>query len=172
MIIVEGFDASGKTTLANEIGRAMGWQVLHTGGPTRDEDDVYACLFRSCQRMRMKCVQDRITHISESVYSLLHKPTKAAIAIDALGDIRAPTMVIYCRPPDEVLLKGVLEDHRREAHDTDEHMARVLETAPALIRAYDTIMEIVALRNKIVRYDRTVQGDMQRVVEMATRWFQ
>jgi|SRR5690606_16211814 len=172
MIIVEGFDASGKTTLANEIGRAMGWQVLHTGGPTRDEGDVYACLFRSYQRMRMRCVQDRVTHISESVYSLLHRPAKAAIAIDALKDIRAPMMVVYCRPPDEALLKGVLEDHRRKAHDTDEHMARVLETAPALIKAYDTIMEIVALRNKIVRYDRTVQGDMLRVIEIATRWFQ
>src|SRR5690606_42074312 len=99
MIIVEGFDASGKTTLANEIGRAMGWQVLHTGGPTRDEGDVYACLFRCYQRVRMRCVQDRVTPISESVYSLLHRPAKAAIDIDALKDTRPAMVGGFAGPP-------------------------------------------------------------------------
>lgn len=170
MIIVEGFDGSGKSTLANRIGVMLGWEVLHTGGPTKDETDVISCLLRSRQRMRARCVQDRITHISESAYSLLTYPNKAARALDNLRDIHPQMTVIYCRPPTEFLVQE-LSAHVRKEWDNDEHMSSVVANARQIIATYDTIMAVVALRVDILMYDRTAIGDGERILRIIERRF-
>lgn len=170
MIIVEGFDGSGKSTLATKIGKLLGWEVLHTGGPTKDEADVISCLLRSRQRMRARCVQDRITHISESAYSLLTHPNKAARALDNLRDIHPQMTVIYCRPATEFLVQE-LSAHVRKEWDSDDHMSTVVANARQIIAAYDTIMSIVGLRVSILAYDRTVPEDSDRILKIVERRF-
>jgi adenylate kinase family enzyme len=170
MIIVEGFDGSGKTTLATRIGELLSWEVLHTGGPTRDEADVISCLLRSRQRMRHRCVQDRITHISESCYSLLSHPDKAARALDNLRDIHPQMTVIYCRPSTDFLVQE-MSAHVRKEWDSDDHMSMVVANARQIIATYDAIMAVVALRVDILRYDRTVPDDSDRILKIVERRF-
>lgn len=166
MIVIEGFDASGKSTLANRIGELLKWPVLHTGGPTRDEADVIHCLHRSRQRMQKKVVQDRITHISESVYSMTEFPAKAALAINAIREIPTHITLIYCRPPPEFLLAALTTEHAQKAWDTGDHMERVERDAKTMIAFYDTIMHVVGLRVNVVNYNRTLPSDTARIMKM------
>lgn len=166
MIIVEGFDTSGKSTLALKIAGRLGWPVLHTGGPTTDEADVVRCLVRSESRMRQQCVQDRVTHISESVYSMTAFPYKAALALSAIKNIPPHVMVIYCRPPTEFLLEALQSEHNDKEWDTDAHMARVVHHAPQMIAFYDTVMAMVGHRVTITRFDRSQAGSTERILDL------
>ncbi len=170
MIVVEGFDCSGKSTLADAIAARKGWPVVHTGGPTKDVSDVIHCLHRSRMRMVQSVVQDRITHISEAAYSGLYDPKRAGWAFAHLHEIGPPVCVVYCRPPTEVMIEGLLS-HKDKAWDTEGHMTRVAEQARHIITLYDTIMEVVKQRNKIILHDRT-QGPhaFESVVRAAAGW--
>lgn len=171
MIIVEGFDASGKSTLATEIGKAKKWPVVHTGGPTRDAQDVICCLHRSRMRMTQLCVQDRITHISEAAYSALRFPKKAAWAFAALPEIGPPVCVVYCRPPTKTMIDALVSGHTIKEYDTDEHITHVIKHAEQIIMLYDTIMEIVAQRNRVVVHDRTHgYHATQSAIKTAVEW--
>lgn len=172
MIIVEGFDCAGKSTLAIKIGLAINAPVLHPGGPTRDETDVVACLLRSLSRMKQRCVQDRVTHISESVYSMLPRPKHAVLALNAMREVAHAELIVYCRPPTEVLLEA-LREHSCKEHETQTHVDRVLEEAPTLIRLYDTVMHLAAMYAgcRVIRYDRTKDGDEQHVLDIVRRKF-
>lgn len=164
MIVVEGFDGAGKSTLAEAIGAKLGWPVLHTGGPTKDAADVILCLDRSKQRLRQRCVQDRITHISESVYSMLTHPAKAARALDRLREVEMAWVVVYCRPPDAALIEA-LARHTAKEWDTKEHLATIASSVEQLIRIYDAVMEVAAIHTaRMIRYDRTVPGILERTV--------
>jgi len=171
MIVVEGFDASGKSTLAKRIADLLGWPVLHTGGPTTDEADVVACLHRSRQRMQKHVVQDRITHVSESVYSHLEFPAKAARALDAIREIPPTVMVIYAKPPPEFLIDALMHEHRQQAWDTNDHLERVHRDSRSMIAFYDTVMAMVALRTSVVRFDRSVPGETEKILKLVEERF-
>ena len=157
MIVVEGFDMSGKSTLAQAIGQRANLPVLHTGGPTRSTSDVIACLARTENRLRDRCVQDRVTHVSESCYSMLTAPSKAAIALERLGQLKAARLVVYCRPPKNVMIDA-LQEHVAKEYDTPEFMRFVCSNAASLIAIYDTVMGVVSNIPGIrfVMYDRTI----------------
>lgn len=164
MIVVEGFDASGKSVLAKKLALRLQWNLYHTGGPTKDEIDVMHCLRRSYNRMYEQCVQDRVTHVSESVYSMLSAPEKAAPAIDRLREL-CIAKVIYCRPPTEFLLEAVKNDHLAKEHDTPRHLDMVLSKSRELIAIYDTIMAVVNLYSPVHTYDRTIEGADTELIE-------
>lgn len=170
MIIVEGFDCSGKSTIATEIARLKGWPVVHTGGPTQDVADVIRCLHRSRVRMTQNVVQDRITHISEAAYSGLYDAKRAGWAFAHLHEIAPPCCIVYCRPPTSVMIDA-LAQHKAKEYDTPEHMNRVIATSESIIALYDTIMEVVKQRNTIILYDRT-QGPhaFESAIRAAVSW--
>lgn len=170
MIIVEGFDASGKSTLAKRIGDVLGWPVLHTGGPTTDEADVVSCLHRSMQRAQKKVVQDRITHISESVYSMTANPGKAALALNAIREIPTTVTLIYCRPPTDVMVSALEREHIRKGYDTPKHMAMITRDAATMIAFYDTVMAMASHRIKpIMIHNRCDPLSEQRIVNHITQ---
>lgn len=172
MIVVEGFDSSGKSTLAGKIGEILGWSVLHTGGPTKSREDVIHCLMRSQSRLRQRVVQDRITHISESVYSMLTAPDKAAMALNAIPEIAIAELVIYCRPPHNFLLEAFRE-HRIKEHDDFMKLEQTMRDAPSLIKVYDTVMNMTApyLGARLVTYDRSNPDSESHVLELVKRKF-
>jgi len=171
MIVIEGFDMSGKTTLAGRIADRLRWPVLHTGGPTTDEADVVSCLIRSRRRMEQKCVQDRITHISESVYSMTEFPAKAARALDAIREIPPTVMMIYCKPPPEFLMRALHEEHVAKAHDTCDILDRIKRDTAQMIAFYDTVMAMVSLRVEVIHYNRCLPGDMARIMNIVEERF-
>lgn len=106
--------------------------------------------------MLTRCVQDRVTHISESVYSMHTRPAQAAMALDHLWQISFARAVIYCRPPDALLLDEIRR-HVPKEHETAEHVRTVIENAEKLISIYDVVMHMVERRTFVYRYDRSEQ---------------
>lgn len=139
MIIVEGYDCSGKSTLVEKLGRWTGFTTPHAGGPPKDLNHTRRCLARCAARMTRPMVQDRVTQISESVYGMLERPAMSALSLSRIGDLRLARLMVYCRPA-RTTIYDKLEHHVRKDHDTQQLMLRVLANAETLIGVYDTVM--------------------------------
>lgn len=172
MIIIEGFDCAGKTTLAHALSNMLNVPMHQLGGPTRDEADVEACLIKCLTRMRQRCVQDRVTHISESVYSMLTNPKKAVIALNSIREVTHAELIIYCRPPTEFLLSE-LTKHQMKEGDTLEHCQTIVDGAPTLIRLYDSMMTMASYYAgpRVITYDRSKDGDLDHIKAIVRRKF-
>ena len=168
MIVVEGFDFSGKSTLAKALGDRLGWPVVHTGGPTADVDDVRRCLRRSRERFSTKNVQDRTTHISEACYSAFSHPDKAALALDSLREVTHAWLVIYCRPDIGKMVDQFLAHHVPKSHDDMRALKQTMSDAKHIAMYYDTVMALVGEYTTVIRYDRNEPGALEKMVIEAT----
>lgn len=155
MIVIEGFDATGKSTLARATAEYFDCPLYAIGGPPRNMADMLECIEVCQHRLASLCVQDRITHVSESVYSMLRFADRAIAAMDAIDRIPSSTVFIYCRPAMDVITTAVREEHERKAWDTDAHIESITQNASMLVELYDSVIDVVALRTKIHLYDRT-----------------
>ena len=151
MIILEGPDGSGKSVLGGILGRVLSAKLLHEGGPPQNYRGL-------TQRLRWQYnnfgnIIDRSPIISERVYGpILRRSTLASIPIlDKWMKwfIDAGWILIYCRPPDKVLLEYAEQDLLRiaatKAYKMEEHILGVKKNMPAIIAAYD---ETIALARK------------------------
>lgn len=152
MIVVEGYDCTGKSTLVDKIQGWTGFTTTHTGGPPQDLNHVRRCLARHAVLMTQPVVQDRVTHVSEGVYGMLTRPSMAALALSRVSDLRFARLLIYCRPDIRTILDRLV-DHRVKAHDTDEHIKYVLASAQAMIAIYDTVIEMARPYVDVIFYD-------------------
>jgi hypothetical protein len=148
MVIVEGMDNSGKTTLVQEIAGLGARIVPSVGKPDREQ-----------ARLRMQellnetdaKVYDRFVAFSDEVYGRVLRGCNI-LDPDAYGAMlrvmRANALVIYCRPPDDVILN--FGDRAQ--------MEGVLERGSTLIRGYDRLFNLLedwGYAGQIIRYDWT-----------------
>ncbi len=152
MIVVEGFDCSGKSTLVDKLQRWTGFAAKHSGGPPRDLNHTRRCLARCAGRMTQPVIQDRVTHLSEGVYGMMHRPGMAALAISRLEDLRLARLLVYCRPSTATILDR-LAHHRLKGDDTPEHVEFVTRHAETLICLYDALIHIAAQHVDVYFYD-------------------
>lgn len=158
MIIVEGYDGSGKTTAAEKLAERFSMTLFHAGGPPNTELDVMSCLARANSRMVRHAVQDRVTHISESVYGMLCRPRHSALALSRISDLRNARVLLYCRPPDGKILDNLI-GHKMKSHDEADHVSFVKAKAPQLIQVYDTVIEMARQHICVLVYDYTKVND-------------
>lgn len=156
MIIIEGPDNSGKSTLASFLAYELGMQVYHAGGPPASIKEmngrVQFILNNSDQ-----FIFDRCPLISEPVYSILRPGGNMFGDSDelykALRELKP--VLIYCRPPDNIVLE--VDSHKIKAHDSPSHIAKVTANMAMLVDRYDHIMQSEYLPPHI-RYDYTSDG--------------
>lgn len=133
MIILEGMDNSGKSTLAAKFGL----EVIHPGPPPKTWGEEQNCLNEQLKNARLPVVMDRVTCISSQVYKnrLFDK-----LYMDFLDRMLATPhcVLVYCRPPDEVVLN--FDTHVVKAHDTKEHLQKVKDNAKRYLESYDKVM--------------------------------
>jgi hypothetical protein len=161
LIIIEGPDNSGKSTLASWLAQSLNWRMMHSGGPVKtieERDDRLNLLFKVPQPV----VFDRFPCISERVYG----PTLRAV--DIFGDEHGqewlrlfhstPRCVIYCRAPLSLMLD--LEHHvsKPGSGDDAKHVEAIKKNALALIHAYDRLMT----EEEHLSYDWTAGGHQFR----------
>jgi hypothetical protein len=153
MLIVEGYDCTGKSTLVEKVQRWTAFATVHSGGPPRDLNHVRRCLARCASRMTRPCIQDRVTQVSESVYGMLCRPSMAALALSRIGDLRMARLLIYCRPGIETILAKLTVHTAKGEYDTPEHVQHVLSNAQAMIAIYDTVIDLARQHVDVFVYD-------------------
>lgn len=148
MVVVEGADNSGKTTFAKSLGMAY----FSAGAAPNDAKELKACLRDQRNRAGMHCVQDRLTCISQQVYS--DAPEACLLMRDLEEIVEIPQLiVVYCRPPERTLMD--LSTHQQKSYDTEENMEKIARRQMEYVQRYDDLME----RIPHVLYDWTEQDD-------------
>lgn len=161
MIILEGPDNSGKSTLAARIKRDLKIPVIHSQKPSEDWTSrmVYEhCLKQLAPRMELS-ILDRVTAISEAIYGPICRGESALgnYQAEALLDLwQRPYAIIYCRPSDET----ILDNKGRE------QMPGVLENHKKIIEAYDRVMDDISIFSScyVMKYDWQVRTNYQTVL--------
>lgn len=177
-VVLEGPDNAGKTTLAKRLREQVtGLEYFHPGGAPANTDAEIGCLTQQHDMMqsRNRIILDRVTCISQQVYN-------SDIAGDwqrqQYADMMVATpglVVIYCRPPNEVLMD--VGNYKWRPEETEEHRQKIISRAMEFVHRYDEVM----LRVPCISYDwkdaahaqvieqKLVQGLYGR--EDAATWF-
>lgn len=136
MIILEGADNSGKTTLAKKIGLP----VLAAGPAPKSVEQEQQCLITQMNYAGLSWVMDRVTCISQQVYA---NRLFDRVLGDHLSDlITMPTViVVYCRPPDRTLMD--MSTHNIKSYDTEEHLKSIIDNQHIFINRYDALMSTI-----------------------------
>lgn len=148
MIIIEGPDNAGKTTLANKLSKRLGLPVVHSVRPKRGDSEGVVLSHSNSQLQPQNAILDRVYAISEWVYGrvIRGKTALGHFHSQALLDLyHRPYLIIYCRPEMETILNN---KGRKQ-------MAGVLEHHQKIVEEYDYIMTDLNRysHSTVVRYD-------------------
>lgn len=141
IIIVEGPDNSGKSTLAKELSELLGYTVSHPGGSPKTIDAATACCADQQSRLEhaesLKLIMDRVTCISDLAYQdrnhdLYNLYQRQMIASNGV-------VLVYCRPPKRVIrsFKGT----GIKPHKSAEEVKFARSNIKRIIDSYDSIMQ-------------------------------
>lgn len=164
-VIVEGPDNSGKSTLCAALRTHFPLVAFqHSGGPPKDEGEFFSRINRLLSHKK-PVIFDRFPIISDHVYGPvvrgedIFKGNWEGYVNRMMA--RRP-IIIYCRPPNDVLMRG-MDNHPVKEHETAEHVERVKRNALELIRRYDVVMGQLVCHH----YDFT-QGSRQFIALLVT----
>lgn len=149
IIILEGPDGSGKTTLANQIAEQTGYMLLHRSQPKTDEDkkrmmDEYLQVIRTGKN----CIFDRSWY-SEMVYGPVMRDA-SVISYPQMYDLersltKRGAIIIYCTQTMETLWQRC--GKRGEDYITD------IKTFSEICKGFDALMFGVPHLIPVVRYE-------------------
>lgn len=144
MVIIEGMDNSGKTTLAKRLCEKLNLELVPSTGDT-DLTTRHIFHTRMC-RQKKPYVIDRTPAISELVYGpplrgrvRLHDPEMSLHEL-----ISSDPVLVYCRPSSQCIL-----DFKSDIPQ----MAGVIDNAPELLQRYDQLMNFLCTRLTLIQYD-------------------
>ncbi len=148
MIIVEGFDNSGKSTLVKKLSKDLKLLVMNNQRLPKSAVDVqdYLSLCGSINH-RYPLILDRLSVISEPIYGPICRDQSILTPL-ILAHMRAQLLelnpaIVYCRPPTPAILNF-----------EEEQMEGVVDKAMTLIAAYDFHMsQLDELGFNVVVYD-------------------
>ena len=141
IIILEGPDNAGKTSLAKHLEQHSRAGYFHPGGRPVNWDTESACLYEQLS-IAIGCgsvIIDRATCISQTIYSpntdfdLLRATFRQAMLDHCV--------LIYCRPSNERLMD--VGNFTWRAEETEEHRQEIILNAHTFIERYDTLMQTI-----------------------------
>lgn len=141
MIIFEGPDNSGKSTIASYIAHELGIPLHHFGKPPKNEIELKNRIDFMFENKDF-LIFDRVPLISEQIYSILREKNLMSVIDEAnayyvrLREINP--IIIYCRPAVEVMVETL---HEAKTYDSKDHMLAVENKFLDLIDRYDQVME-------------------------------
>ena len=147
MILVEGCDNSGKTTLARQLASDLELLYLNNRSKHKSFADLDKDTYNFVQLAGVfSTIHDRFAPISEAVYGKVlrkaswHVPEEFVQLYDYVA--RANPLVIYCRPSIKTICQW-----------KEEQMPGVKKMAKELIKEYDVRMQIVGESLHVCTYD-------------------
>lgn len=150
MIIIEGPDNSGKSTLINSLVKDFNLLIADKPhGPPKNIMDLVSRTTKLLLRQdSTRYILDRHPLFSESVYGPIlrdknlwesNKPIKdLLLTILNQANSEGTVFIIYCRPPDEIVLN--LDTHQIKSYDTIEHLEGLKNKSHEILEAYDNLM--------------------------------
>ena len=139
MIVLEGVDGSGKSSLANLLSKRFGFKVIHKSGPGRTLEEMNQDM-RERMANKELVVYDRIPIISEMMYGKITRDKSLYDNAEGLALmnqwLETQPMVIYCRPGVPRIINQALI---KKEHDTEEHLTLVKNRMISLIHCYDDL---------------------------------
>lgn len=157
-ILLEGCDASGKTSLARLV-QKMNPDIYYYasgGAPKSISEMIGFC----DQQYRLACndhiILDRVTPISHPIYNADKLDIDDIDFLSGMLDRILKlynTTLVYCRPSNEHLLNP--KSHEWKEYDTPEHIEKVLTQQHMFIEAYDQVMS--AHPHILVNFENTDQ---------------
>jgi len=157
VIILEGPDGSGKSTLGHLLRRTTQLEIIHAGGPPLSVSEVFQRA-RDHSKHYGKGILDRCVPISEFVYGPIRdaEPLVDKQVLFAMIDKLAKDgwILIYCRPSDATIIKyaktKLEESARAKAHKPEDHTRKVKERIQTIIDRYDYIIEVCRQKGMLV----------------------
>jgi len=182
MIIIEGMDGSGKTSLAQKLSFRLGnvpiKRFVKSGGPIyydllveRTRATLTELRNQVTRNQRPVVIYDRFPLISEAVYGTILRGRNSfgdewTTLIDLL--LALDPVVIYCRPGIKFILQNLQET-------ADRQMEEVVSRARELVNAYDELISWLQVkahrrgsgRILVYSYDtdevRDVEAEIRRI---------
>ena len=148
LIIIDGPDGSGKTTLAKRLADITGYEYFHFSYPKTDaEKEVMVQKYKDFIKNHPNAILDRSWY-SEIVYGLVVRG-KSCVSPEDMKDLELLThrygaLIIYCTDKPEVLWQRATK--RGEDYITD------YETFIAICEVFDDILGVQHLI-PVVKYD-------------------
>lgn len=152
IIILEGPDGSGKSTLGNNLSTEFGLKCFHSGKPTtqKEMDDRIDFIISLKDEL---WILDRAPWISEAVYSKCFN--RPFLDTDRILEIwfKVPQLVIYCVPsfisPDQISTET-------KSHKSPDFLKRVKKNHQAIVQQYDEVINLIPAHIEVLRYDFTL----------------
>lgn len=125
VVILEGPDGSGKTTLARELEK-RGFRYVHTGVPDGDPFAHYAARLIGYLKMDKPVVLDRF-HLGEHVYGPVMRDTnympRTALRLFERACNAYHVFRVLCLPPEQVVVQN-WNSRRKDEYVQDERLIR------------------------------------------------
>lgn len=140
LIIIEGPDGAGKSTLVEQLSKDFGYRVYRSGGPK-----TFEMMVQVLDEMEILCnkkeiyICDRSPWFSEIVYATALKRPMAVDEISLLDYWHLPQKVIYCRLADQNKMLARMS-LAFKAHKPLEHTNAVIENYKAVCTEYESVM--------------------------------
>jgi len=164
MIIIEGPDNSGKSTLGAYLQKNLQVPLVHSIKPDPAWNFSQALEQSIMQLLPQRLIRDRTYAISEYVYGPICRGGSALGPMHqkALENLmHYGHLIIYCRPPDNVILNN----------GDREQMEGVVENHLAIIHRYDRLINELESCGvlKVIKYDYTKSSavEMGRILHEA-----
>jgi thymidylate kinase len=160
MIILEGPDNGGKTTLGKVLSEALHIPVLHGGGPPNSKAEAEKRI-KIIFDDKDTVIYDRAIQISEGIYAPIFRGSTYFNTRTALSKLQKKhnPIIIYCRPPTHRIIK--LEEKDFRPGEEVDHIKRVKENQGKIIKAYDELFgEVPHIR---YNYMTHTLGDLRNI---------
>ena len=129
MIVLEGADSSGKSTLSKLLAEMTGWPLYMSDGRVKSQDDLDERT-RRYDMQGSRAIYDRHAFISGRIYHSVFGDQPFRFPLLGSNYIRK-NLIIYCRSPHGQLLE------QNGVHDTPEHVAKLNRGHHLIVAAYE-----------------------------------
>lgn len=170
MIVLEGPDNAGKSTLGKQLSERFGTEVQHSSNPKMSYEELRAKMFAIINDPRRDAIYDRVPLISEAVYGTLLRGINRFNGHEGDGIWQlfksCRPLIIYCRPQDDTLSVG-LEFKPGEEPD---HIESVRKQHLNIAHFYDNLMDSLTMTGfPVFKYNWVLPQAFDRVFARCVR---
>jgi len=148
-IIVEGADASGKSTLATKLGKHYGIYTFRAGPKPVDREHAEICMIYQCAWLKnTSCVWDRFTGISNICNMPPINDNDVVMHAHYVTQAQKDAVLVVCTGQN-------LEQHSKEPYETDEALEIMHKESTQVLNNY---VRMAYELPSVIRYDFKVRS--------------